>query len=252
MALCRNAVASALVDGPVKAAVAEQRIRELSHGEAGAGEVDAGEGASLAWLQAIQGHFDAARTSIEEARLADERNAAGPDVKFMYDTYEAARIEMLARDYSRAQTLLADALSYAEELDDHLLRPAIYAELSECQLSLGDDRAYRSAVEARSGAVESDIRTHVRARAVLARALASRREFDAAVMESAEAIQLSGGTDMLELRADALAAHADALAARNDIVDARAAAELALELYDAKGHLVGRDRVRGLVERLPH
>jgi class 3 adenylate cyclase/tetratricopeptide (TPR) repeat protein len=250
IALCRTAVAAALAEGPVPAARAEQRIREIISGEAGSGEADPGELASLAWLQAIQGQFDAARISIEEARLADEKSASVPDV--MYDTYIAARIEMFAGDWSRAQALLAEALSHAEGLDDQLLRPAIYAELSACQFSTGDNRSHSSAVQARATAVASDVGTQVRARAALARALASRGQFDAAVRETREAIQLTGVTENLELRADAFAAHADVLAAKHDYAEARVAAARALELFNAKGHLAGADRVRGLIEQLPH
>lgn len=245
--LSHGDIAGALTEGPVHAAAAEGRIRDLVAGELAEGEVGAARLVTLGWLQAIQGDIDSGRSSVVAARTADERSASVPDV--MYDTYVAGRIEILAASWSRAHELLSEALATANELDDAWLRPAIYAAMAECQLRLGEDGAVETASRACAEASTNDIATRVLARLALGRALAAHGQVGDAIRTTREAVELISATDMIELRADALLAHAEVLRLSDNLTESRAAAERAFELYERKGHVVG---TRAAADLLAH
>jgi hypothetical protein len=246
--LCQGDVAAALIYGPTEASTAERRIRALSSDGQSAGESGAARSCDLAWLQAIQGHFDLARATARDALKADEEAGARPDV--LYDRYLAARVEMLADEWTRARDLLLglDALASVEAPGDHLLGSSIRSALAECQLNLGDvDGAAGNAARALEQASAIDIDVQLRSRSLLARTAAAKGDAYEAVRLSTEAAELSTSTDMPELRADALLAKSVSLRALGDTDGSRTAAEEAGALYRAKGHAVGAARAGELL-----
>ena len=248
VALCQGDVAAALTYGPTEASAAERRIRDLASDGLSAGDFGAATNGDLAWLQAIQGNFDAARATARAATDADQEAGAEPDVR--YDRFVAARVETLAGEWTRARELLLDLddLGAAEAGGDQLLGPSIWSALAECQLVLGDvNDAARNAARAYEQALANDIWMHVRSRSLLARTAIAKGDADEAVRLSTEAAELSTSTDMPELRADALLAKAASLRALGDIDGSRTAAEEARALYRAKGHAVGAARAGELL-----
>jgi tetratricopeptide (TPR) repeat protein len=67
-----------------------------------------------------------------------------------------------------------------------------------------------------------------------------------------EAVAIASGTvDILDLRAEALADLGEVLQLAGRSQESRAALEEAVELYEAKGHLVGAERLRELLAGRP-
>ena len=246
--LCQGDVAAALIYGPTEASAAERRIRDLASEGLSAGESGAARYGDLAWLQAIQGHFDLARATARAALKADEEAGAIPDV--LYDQYIAAHVEMLADEWTRARDLLLglDALASVEARGDHLLGLSIRCALAECQLNLGDvDGAAKNAARAYEQASANDMEMQLRSRSLLAHTAIAKGDAPEAVRLSTEAAELTTSTDIPGLRADALLAKAASLRALGDTDGWRAAAEAAKAIYRAKGHAVGAARAGELL-----
>jgi tetratricopeptide (TPR) repeat protein len=98
----------------------------------------------------------------------------------------------------------------------------------------------------REHAATDDVLVHVLWRTARAMLHARCGEHEAAEALAKEAVELARPTDSLELRGDAYLRLAEVLqlAARRE--QARAAAEVALELYDRKEYVVAASRTRKL------
>ena len=83
-----------------------------------------------------------------------------------------------------------------------------------------------------------DVVTHVMRRGIQARLLARRGDAETAVRLAREAVRLADSTDLYVVRADALVDLEDVAQIAGREVDARAAAALALKLYEEKGNSV--------------
>ena len=78
--------------------------------------------------------------------------------------------------------------------------------------------------------------------------LAATGESDAAVRLSSEAVELTRSRDQIDSTAEALADHAEVLRRVGRAEDAISHARQALDLYQAKGNLVGVGRMRQFIE----
>ena len=83
-----------------------------------------------------------------------------------------------------------------------------------------------------------------------AKALARRGELAEAERLGREAVEIASATDFLEDRAKALADLAEVLGIADRPEESRVALEEAVQLYEAKGNVVGAQRVRGLISEL--
>jgi hypothetical protein len=77
-------------------------------------------------------------------------------------------------------------------------------------------------------------------------------DLDEAERLGREAVAIASGTaDILDLKAEAFAALGEVLQLAGRARESRAALEQAVELYEAKGHVVGAERLRGLLAGRP-
>lgn len=97
-------------------------------------------------------------------------------------------------------------------------------------------------------ATGDDIDAQARLRAVRAKVLARQSKTQEAIRLAEEAIQLTGVTDYLNLRADSHLSLSAVLQQLGRVAEAISAAEEAHHLYEQKGNIVSAARVRALIE----
>ena len=211
----------------------------------GAGGADAGVIHGVrACLHAMAGRFEEARAAyraglavLEELGrtrlLAVERAYAGT-VELLADSPEAAEREL--RIAARSLKAIGDRSSLSTIAA--LLAAALHAQGR-------DDEALRWAEQSKRDASRADVVSRVVWRTTLAR-LEPQRSVELA----SEAVAVTAETDAIALQGDAHLCLSDALAAAGRVKEALAAAEQALRLYAAKGHVVGVARAQTRADAL--
>ena len=109
------------------------------------------------------------------------------------------------------------------------------------------DEAWRYAAIARETTSDEDVASQGPGRAVQARVLAARGDFDAAVNLAAEAVALFEATDYLQQSADVRLLQAQVLHDAGRTAEALESARLGLELYERKGVVPSIERTRNLI-----
>ena len=233
---------------PVEEAIARcQELREqLDRDEA----ADAAFLESLAQLEAMRGRFDEARTLI--ASSIEIRSRLGLEaLSLKYAAISLGMIELLADEPEAAAAIFRDAYEAAQQIGHDELVVNAAGLLIEALLA-GDrvDDAEELVPAAQQAEAGDAVAPRVRSRSARAKVLARKGDVAAGVALARDAVDLTRATDDLNLQGSALLALADVLAAGGRDVDARAAADEALELYERKGNIVSAEAARRLVAEL--
>jgi tetratricopeptide (TPR) repeat protein len=198
-----------------------------------------------AHLAAYAGDFEAARARYGDtfARIEELGDRLGVTVQH----YLAGRVELVAGAPAAAEKLLRDGLTLLETLGDRGgNRAPMLAFLGEALYAQGKDAEAEEALAAASRiANTADVQVQVVARSTLATVRARAGRLPEAEGLAREAVSIAQQTDAPIVRADALLSLAlvlrDARAAGEDV------AARALELYEAKGSVVGAAAARRLL-----
>jgi hypothetical protein len=228
-------VGVALLYGPTPVgravARAERALQDAGNGGDLLGEADALF--DLGQLEARRGDAAAARARLAESTAIYEQfGLARARARIVM---EAGANELLADDPAAAEPQLRRAYQAFEGMGDSGSCSTVAAWLAEAAWRLGrDDQAEAETARSQRLAAASDVFTQVVWRGVRAKVLARRgRQADGERL-AREAVQLTAGTDNLELRAGALLDLATVLGQARP-ADAAAAAAEALRLCEEKG-----------------
>jgi class 3 adenylate cyclase/tetratricopeptide (TPR) repeat protein len=229
------------VSGPTPAEDALRRCAELLLRAQEARSTVALLTSYSAVLEAMCNRFDAGRekaargTSLLE-ELDRRVTAAGSG-------YFAARVELLADEPVRAETIAREALDTLESLGETVNSAVVAMLLAESLCRQGRfDEAEAATETSERLAWPDDLHAQVGWRAARAQACAGRGESQRGEEIAREAIALLEGTDDLDLRGDAFVALGKTLSGtqRDD------AYRQAGALYEAKGNLASAERARRL------
>jgi class 3 adenylate cyclase/tetratricopeptide (TPR) repeat protein len=201
-------------------------------------------------LEAGQGHLEEARTLIARARALLEEVAltvwsAGPLAQF------AGLVELWAGDPVAAEQVLRWGYDQLSGIGEMAWLPTVAGILAEC---LYEQERYDEADELTRSTEEAagteDIYSQVLWRTVRAKVLAQRGQVEEAERLAGESVALAGGTDFLQLHARALMNQAEVLLLSGRSPVAQPAIREAIRLFEAKGHAVGAERARRLLNRV--
>ena len=155
---------------------------------------------------------------------------------------------LIAGDPEHAEDELRTAGELLEKLGERDVASSVAALRARALVELGRPAEGEGfALTALSWAADNDVFSHAYASGALARSMAARGLPVEAVANARHAVELSTGSDLLNMRADALLDLALVLDATGDRVDAREAADAALALYRAKENVVSAERTQRLL-----
>jgi tetratricopeptide (TPR) repeat protein len=234
--------------GPTPTQEAIGRCEELLAQVRGDRTVEAGMLGMLAGLYAMRGRFEDAREFFARGIVILEE--LGIKLRMATRRTISGEIELLADDPAAAERELRWGYERLLEMGERGDLPAIAAQLAEAlyrQRRFDEAERFTAISEnAFAGAGSAGVRS----RAVRAKLLASRGEFERAEVLAREAVALAENDDRLAVRGDAVMDLAETLRMAGRSGDAVAAARDALRLYEAKGNDVSAGKARALLEGL--
>ncbi|MGZ4119361.1 MAG: adenylate/guanylate cyclase domain-containing protein [Actinomycetota bacterium] len=159
-------------------------------------------------------------------------------------------IELLVGDVTAAERELRRAYDLLDEMHETGFLSTVASLLAEvvCEMGRYED-AEALARRALDLANPDDADAQTRGKAVLAVTMALSGHASEAASLAHQALAVSGGTDLIMIRADALRHHARVLQAAGHHGEAAGALEQALSLYEQKGNTVIAARVRESLKR---
>jgi class 3 adenylate cyclase/tetratricopeptide (TPR) repeat protein len=192
---------------------------------------------SLAHLQAMQGHFEEARSLYTEARRTFQE--LGGTILAASTSLDSGRVELLAGDPAAAERELRPDYLALEALGERYLRSTLAALLAHALYLQGRveeaDTFSRVTEETADG---EDVESQALWRTVRAKVEARRGRHEEAAALAREAVALTRQTDGLVMQANALMDLAEVLVASGKQSEAAGAVDEALALYERKGDLV--------------
>ena len=205
--------------------------------------------ATRAQLEAMRGHFDAARALVLEATAsAQERGFV-----VLLDTRirpAAGYVELLAGNADGAERELRQACEGMERVGELGYLSSQVPVLIDALLEQGrDDEAFtltdRWHVDRLTAPEDADAQSAWRR--VRAKVLARRGEFDDAERLGREAVEIASATDYLDARATAVRDLAQVLRLTGRPTESVAMATEAIRLYETKGNVVAAGKLRAFL-----
>jgi class 3 adenylate cyclase/predicted ATPase len=233
---------------PVEPALARcQEILELGRGHAA---IEVSTRAKIAGLEAMRGRFDVARKLYLECRAIGEEFGIGP-VLAALPNYSGP-IELLAGDVEAAERELRAGCRALAELGETSVLSTSAALLARALEQAGQlVEAEEQTLLSERNASRDDLASQTTWRGVRARLLARRGELERAAQLARDAVAIADRTDFLVWRGEALLDLGEVHRLAGDSSSFGRAANAALRLFDAKGHVVLAQRTRALLREAP-
>jgi class 3 adenylate cyclase/tetratricopeptide (TPR) repeat protein len=239
----------ASVFGPTPAHDVARRCEEAAAELKAMGTVEARVLRALATVRAMEGRFDEARELATRARSMLEELGVRLRAAFISETL--GFIETLAGDHAAAEREFRVGYANAIELGDRGFQSTVAAELAHALVAQGKlDEAEAFTKESEETGAEDDLATQVMWRTAQARILAARERAPEAELLAREGVTLAEETDDLNMRGDTFVDLGEVLRIAGGEKGAADAFGRALQLYDAKGNLVGAQDARGRLASL--
>jgi class 3 adenylate cyclase/tetratricopeptide (TPR) repeat protein len=220
-----------------------EEILELGRGHAA---IEVSTRAKIAGLEAMRGRFELARDLYLECRAVGEEFGVAP-VLAALPNYSGP-IELLAGDPEAAERELRAGCRALEELGETSVLSTSAALLARTLEHTGQlDEAEEHTVLSERNASGDDLASQTTWRGVRARVLARRGEFERARQLAREAVAIADRTDFLVWHGEALLDLAEVDRLAGDSASFVRAANDALRLFEAKGHVVLAERTRALL-----
>jgi class 3 adenylate cyclase/tetratricopeptide (TPR) repeat protein len=229
---------------PVEQAIALcEEILELGRGHAA---IEVSTRAKIAGLEAMRGRFELARDLYLQCRAVGEEFGVGP-VLAALPNYSGP-IELLAGDPEAAERELRAGCRALEKLGETSVLSTSAALLARTLEHTGQlEEAEELTVLSERNASRDDLASQTTWRGVRARVLARRGEFGPAQQLAQEAVAVADRTDFLVWRGEALLDLGEVHRLAGDPASFARAANDALRLFEAKGHVVFAERTRALL-----
>jgi DNA-binding SARP family transcriptional activator len=194
---------------------------------------------ALAGLRAMQGRFEEARVLLERDReIIDE---LGLRVASAVAAEIWGIVELLAGRPEAAEQRLRAGIAVLEPMGEASEMSTLAAVLAGAVYKQGRLAEVLELTELSSrSAADDDFSTQVQWRGAQAKALATEGQTEQAEALAAEAVELVGASDFLNLRGGALLDLAEVLWSGGRLREARAAAEQAKGLFSEKGNVIAR------------
>ena len=232
-----DSLCTGLLYGPTPASEAAERCRTLLDDAKGRPATQANVLASLAELEAMLGHLEAAREAYGRARAIYEE--LGLRMPLAGLTTIGAELELLAGDPVAAE---AEARRGMDILAGSGLETELVPLVAEALLAQGrEDQA--EAVLAGSESDTHGVPWQVRLRTARARLLSRRGKTEAALADAQDAVDRAAALDDVNLSADAYAVLGDVLDQIGRSTEAKAARNDAYERYARKGNVVAAEAI---------
>jgi ATP/maltotriose-dependent transcriptional regulator MalT len=204
----------------------------------------------LCYAHAMKGNFDKAQ------EYSDRRETIYENLKLellqAWSVFESAAINVLQGKLDEAERQLRRACEISERKHEQAVLPTLVALLADVVCELGDlEEAENLALNARDLGAHDDFLTQIKWRTVHAKVLARSGDCERAESLAREAVELASMTDYIDWHANAVTDLGRVLSACNKPVEARAALNDALALYDAKGFTSGASQARSVMVSLP-
>ena len=201
----------------------------------------------LARIKAMQGRFEEARQFLHQA---GEPLGHYEDTLVLVGGFvSAGLVELLAGQPAAAERVLRRGYRTLEEIGGRGQLLPVTTLLARALAQQGRTReAVAMTEECERLATEEQVAAQIMWRSIRATVLAATGENEVAERLSSEAVMLTREWDQLDSTAEALADHAGVLRRIGRAEEAVAHARKALDLYQAKGNLVGAGRMRQFVE----
>lgn len=197
-------------------------------------------------LEAMRGRFGAAREILGAGRATLEE--LGLTLELQESALHAGTVELLAGDTHGAVNYLREARACFESLGVASGAAQAAAMLAWALVEQGDaDDEAIAQTRFAEGHGGEDLKTTITWCSARARALARQGQLEEAIELASRAVDLAQPTDALADKADASMALAQVLLAAGRKDEAARTAAGAGELYEAKGHTVGVERVARLI-----
>ena len=213
------------------------------------GHDPAGHGLALhirGHLRARLGEFDSALEEIEEWR--SRFRELGQETFYAMTAACVADVCFWAEDWERAEQALRESYVLLEERRETAAFATTASALGDAVFRQGQiDEAERLSAMSEEFGVSDDRFTQASWRALRAKVLAARGEFERAEALAREAVEIAVETDYFELAAATWLDLAEVLRAAGQ-ADVAASAREALVLYERKGNLVGVGMAKALLE----
>ena len=239
----------AVLYGPTPVAIALEQVEDIRRRTEGARRLEVTILRALAHLEAMQGHFDAARGPIAEAKaLAEE---LGLETSLAGVLRSTGEIELLAGDLPAAERALRAACEALERRGDWGHFASLAPLLADALIGQGrGDEAAPSIELAARWTLTDDTDAQIGLLRVRAKLLAQQGDLKEAERLAREATELAAQTDSLNHHANALTDLADVFELAGGREQAAAAVLKALALYERKGNLVMAERAGGRLTEL--
>jgi DNA-binding SARP family transcriptional activator/tetratricopeptide (TPR) repeat protein len=239
-------LAAFLYYGPAPVPEAIDRCRRLLASTSRGGE--AATFTFLGGLEAMGGQFEAARQLVAKARRLYEALGQTSAAEANCGTV-AARIEVLDGEHVAAEDILRKSCAALEHMGNRAYLATRAAELADVLYARGrDDEAEEWVSRAIELAASDDITTQLFWRCVRGKLLARRGMDGEGESLVREAIHLADATDALNYQARAHLDLAQVLGIAGRVVEASAAAEASIELFDRKGNAAASQLARTVLE----
>jgi class 3 adenylate cyclase/tetratricopeptide (TPR) repeat protein len=244
----RARLAASYIFAPTHVDQAIDRVNAII--EAGSGQVAlAFERAALGRLHAMRGEFELARELAGGARQAYED--AGMLVVAGGVSMAEGYVERRAGDPDAAERSLRGGLDLLERIGDRGFHGTVALDLAQLCYDLGRfDDARELCASARATTEANDLINFAIADAIEGSLLARDGRFDEAVARGRRAVELTVGTDGVEMLAVPRRYLAETLFLAGETTEANRVAAEALAIRDRKGDVTGAALVRELFERL--
>jgi class 3 adenylate cyclase len=234
--------------GPMPAAAGVERCEQILSEAGGDRVAQATAANALAYLKAIQGSFDEARSLVARSRAILEELGM-VIMNAVLDAW-AGEVEMLAQNPAGAERMWRASYETLERLGEKGNLSTIAAFLGEALSAQGrEEEAERLTHVSEQAASPDDVISHIAWRVTRAKVLGRRSELGPAERLAREAVARANETDWPNLRGAAHAVLAEVLLAAERPAAAAPAARDALAIYEAKGNVVSAARARALLDQ---
>jgi class 3 adenylate cyclase/tetratricopeptide (TPR) repeat protein len=199
--------------------------------------------ALLGSLTAMEGHVEEGRELVTSAESAFED--LGAELKLAGVTMYVAFVELLAREWVRAEHALRRGHAALESMGERAQLATVAALLARALLEQGRlEEAARFTAVSEASASADDVFSQVLWKSTQARILARQERLPEAEQLARDALAMAEETDSPMMRADALRDLADVLMLVGNEVEAAERLDDAVQLYDAKGNVVSAGEAR--------